>query len=89
MELGRTILPDDKLEAWDKTVITRIYGIWQGSDLGWALEIINLLNNKKTFEDAKNKLLMQGHFGMSTRAVCTLIQEFCLRGNDFVEYAFK
>jgi len=55
-------------------------------ELGNCLDIVEVLNNDGTFDDAKKLLDDQGHSGMSFGLVCAMVSEFCDRGNEFVDY---
>lgn len=86
MEKGREVLTEDKWELWDKIVPIRLDDLYQGMELGNTLSIIKILNNNGTMEEAKKEIENQGHSGSSFGLVCSMIKEFCNRGNDFVEY---
>jgi hypothetical protein len=86
MEKGREILTEDKWDYWDKIVPIRLDDLYQGMELGASLEIISVLNNNGTLDEAKEKIESQGHSGMSFGLVCSMVKEFSERGNEFVEY---
>ncbi|NFH91952.1 hypothetical protein FDA33_17490 [Clostridium botulinum] len=86
MEKGREILTEDKLELWDKIVPIRLNDLYQGMELGCCLDIVKILNNNGTFDEAKEKIESQDHSGMSFGLVCSMVKEFCDRGNEFVNY---
>ncbi|EES49497.1 hypothetical protein NE172_01900 [Clostridium botulinum] len=86
MEKGREILTEDKWEFWDKIVPIRLDDLYQGMELGCCLDIVKILNNNGTLDEAKKKIESQGHSGMSFGLVCSMVKEFCDRGNEFVNY---
>jgi predicted nuclease with TOPRIM domain len=85
MEKGREVLTEDKWEYWDKIVPIRLNDLYQGMELGNCLDIVNILNNNGTLDEAKEVIENQGHSGMSFGLVCAMVREFCDRGSEFVE----
>ena len=85
-EKGKSILTEDKWEFWDEIVPIRLGDLYQGMELGCCLEIVQLLNNGGSLEDAKEMIGNQSHSGMSYSLVCTMVKEFCERGEEFVKY---
>lgn len=86
MKKGREILSEDKLELWDKIVPIRIGDLYHGMELGCCLDIVKLLNNNGTLDEAKTMIENQNHSGMSFGLVCSMVREFSNRGQEFVEY---
>lgn len=86
MKKGREILIADKWELWDKIVPIRLNDLYQGMELGCCLDIVKILNNNGTLDEAKEKIESQNHSGMSFGLVCAMVKEFCNRGNEFVNY---
>lgn len=86
MEKGREILTEDRWEYWDKIVPIRLNDLYQGMELGACLDIVSILNNNGTLDEAKEKIESQGHSGMSFGLVCAMVKEFSDRGNEFVKY---
>lgn len=86
MEKGREILTEDKWELWDKIVPVRLNDLYHGTELGHCLDIVKILNSNGTLEEAKNKIESQGHSATSFGLVCSMIKEFCNRGDEFVRY---
>lgn len=86
MKKGREILSDDKLEFWDRIVPIRLGDLYHGMELGCCLNIVKILNNNGTLEDAKNEIEKQNHSGMSYGLVCSMVKEFCNRGQEFINY---
>ncbi len=86
IEKGKEILTEDKWELWDKIVPIRLNDLYQGMELGYCLDIVKILNNNGTLDEAKEKIESQDHSGMSFRLVCFMVKEFCDRGIEFVNY---
>ena len=55
-------------------------------ELGASLDIIKILNNNGTLEEAKKKIIEQNHSGMSFGLVCSMVHALCSRGEEFVNY---
>lgn len=85
-EKGKSILTEEKWEFWDEIVPIRLGDLYHGMELGCCLEIVQLLNNGGSLEDAKEMIGNQSHSGMSYGLVCTMVKEFCERGEEFVKY---
>lgn len=83
---GREILEEDKIQLWDDIIPVRLNDLYHGMELGASLDIIKILNNNGTLEEAKKKIIEQNHSGMSFRLVCSMVRALCSRGQEFVEY---
>lgn len=83
---GREILEDDKIKFWDELVPIRLEDLYKGMELGACLDIIKILNNNGTLEEAKKKIIEQNHSGMSFGLVCSMVYNLCSRGEEFVQY---
>lgn len=83
---GREILTEDKWEYWDKIVPIRLDDLYHGMELGCCLDIAKILNSNGSLDEAKKAIENQNHSGMSFRLVCSMVREFCDRGNIFVDY---
>lgn len=86
MEKGRTILTEDKWAFWDEIVPVRLNDLYRGMELGCSLDIITILNNGGTLEEAKKKIESQNHSGTSFGLVCAMVKEFSVRGEEFAKY---
>jgi hypothetical protein len=86
MKKGREILTEDKWEFWDKIVPIRLGDLYHGMELGACLNIVKILNNNGTLDEAKEMIESQNHSGMSFGLVCSMVREFCNRGQEFVDY---
>ena len=83
---GRKVLTEDKWEYWDKIIPIRLSDIYEGMELGCCLNIVRILNNGGSLDEAKTEIERQGHSGMSWSLVCNMIKEFCERGEEFINY---
>lgn len=86
MKKGREILAADKWEYWDKIVPVRLGDMYHGMELGCCLNIVKILNNNGSLEEAKQEIEKQDHSGMSYRLVCSMVREFGDRGQEFANY---
>ena len=87
MQKGREILSETYWELWDKCVPIRLDDLYQGMELGDCLDIVKILNDGGTLNEAKDKIESQNHSGMSHSLVCSMVRAFCDRGQEFVNFA--
>ena len=85
-EKGREVLTEDRWEYWDKIVPVRLNDLYRGIELGYCLDIVKILNNNCTLDEAKDLMETQGHSGMSFGLACAMIRDFCNRGQEFADY---
>jgi len=83
---GHNILTEDHWEYWDRIVPIRLGDLYHGMELGCCLDIVKILNNGGTLDEAKAMIDSQDHSGMSYGLVRNMVKEFCDRGNEFAEY---
>ena len=83
---GREILDEDRWQKWDEVVPIRLDDLYRGMELGACLDIVKILNNNGTLEEAKKEIEKQNHSGMSFNLVCAMVNVFCNRGEEFVKY---
>ncbi len=83
---GREVLTADKWELWDKIVPIRLGDLYHGMELGCCLDIVKVLNNNGTLDEAKEVIDSQDHSGMSFGLVLSMVKEFCSRGNEFADF---
>lgn len=88
---GKSIIPEDKLELWDKIVPIRLGDLYHGMELDCWLTLIPILNDEskskeKRFEECKAEFDKQGHSGMSGSLVLAGLREFCPLGNEFTTF---
>lgn len=87
IERGKEVLTEDNWEYWSEIVPIRLNDMYRGMELKCCLDIVELLNDNCTLEEAKKEIESQDHSGMSHSLVCAMVKEFCERGTEFVEYA--
>lgn len=83
---GKEILSEDKWDYWCRIVPIRLSDLYHGMELGNCLDIVKILNNNGTLDEAKEQIESQGHSGMSYGLVCSMVKEFCSRGSEFMDY---
>jgi hypothetical protein len=83
---GKEVLSEDKWELWDRIVPVRLNDLYRGMELGCCLDIVKILNNDGSLDEAKKAIEDQNHSGMSFGLVCSMVREFSDRGNEFVSY---
>ncbi len=83
---GKEVLSKDKWDYWKEIVPIRLRDLYHGMELGCCLDIVKILNNDGTLEEAKLEIEKQDHSGMSYSLVRAMVREFCDRGEEFVEY---
>lgn len=90
---ARGVIPEDKLELWDKIVPIRLSGIYHGMELGEWLKMIRILNmntpKDAKFDNAKRIFNNAGHSGMSGALVLSGLCQFHLDGEECAEYICK
>lgn len=86
---GKKILTEDKWEYWEKIVPIRLNGLYEGIELKCCLDIVEILNNNGTIEEANEKFESQCHSIASSGLVCSIIKDSCSRGSDFVDFILK
>lgn len=87
IEKGNAILDEKYHETWAKCVPIRLDDLYQGMELGATLDIVKELNAGCELQKAKEIIREQGHSGMSFRLVCSMVESFCDRGQEFVSFA--
>jgi hypothetical protein len=86
MKRGREVLAEDYWLKWDYVVPARLSDLYRGMELGCCLDIVKILNNDGTLEEAKVEINKQDHSGMSYGLVMVMVREFCNRGQEFYDY---
>lgn len=86
---GEQVLDENYHELWRECVPIRLSDLYRGYELGCAIDIVKKLNEGGTLEEAKEIHASQGHSGMSHRLLCSMVNSFCDRGDEFVEYVNK
>ena len=88
IEKGKQILDEDKWDYWAEIVPIRLSDLYQGVELGCCLDIVKILNDGGTLEQAKIIIDNQSHSSMSFGLTCSMVREFCKRGEEFVKYIY-
>lgn len=86
IDKGEAILDEKYHKLWSECVPIRLNDLYRGMELGASLDIIKELNNNCKLDEAKRIIDNQGHSGMSFGLVCSMVQSFCDRGEEFVKY---
>lgn len=90
MQRAIGIIPNDKLERWNKIVPIRLNDLYHGMELDCWLEIIAELNKDvpkdEKFLRCKELFIKQGHSGMSGSLVLSGLREFHELGTELAEY---
>lgn len=85
---GHEILDEKYWEKWDEITPIRVSDIYHGMELSNGLEIIEALNEDKSFEECKS-LFSDEHSGMSYGLTAAVVAEFADRGKEFYNYIYK
>jgi hypothetical protein len=83
---GHDILAEKYWSDWDICVPIRLGDLYHGFELGCCLDIVKILNGGRSLEEAKTKIVDQGHSGMSWGLVVGMVKSFCDRGAEFAEF---
>lgn len=83
---GREVLAEEKWDYWDKIIPIRLGDLYHGMELGNCLDIVKILNNNGSLDEAKEEIDRQGHSGMSYGLVKSMVSEFSNRGKEFADY---
>lgn len=91
---ARGIIPEDKLEFWDRIVPIRLNDLYHGMELDCWLELIEVLNDTNLSYDVKmvkgkDVFDKQRHSGMSANLVMSGLKQFHPLGKDLVEFIKK
>ena len=81
---GMDVLEFDKWDHWARIVPIRLEDLYQGMELGQALDLIELMQEEK-YQEAKELLDTQGHSGMSYSLMKQMLIELDSRGKFFVD----
>lgn len=91
---ARGVIPEDRLELWDRIVPVRLDDLYHGMELDCWLELIEVLNDTNLsynvkMTKGKDIFDKQGHSGMSGNLVMSGLKEFHPLGNDLVDFIKK
>ncbi len=82
---GKTLIYPEKYAEWEKTVQSYADGIFHGSEIELALEIMEILKNGETIEEVLNIFDEQKISGMAKSIVMNILYNFSSRGLKFME----
>ena len=85
LDKGHKIIDETYWSEYDKIVEPCVRGMYKGSDIDQALELIQMLNDNDEIADVVKKLKLQDHSGFSMSVVRTIVRDFCNRGMIFFE----
>lgn len=87
------IIPDNKIEYWNKIVPIRLNDLYHGMELDCWLELVAELNKdipkEDKFQRCKEMFDKQGHSGMSASLVFSGLEQFHELGKELVKYIQK
>lgn len=86
IEKGKEILSEKYLEDWKRCVPIRLLDLYQGAELKCCLDIVKELNAGCELEKAHGIFKSQGHSGMSSGLVLSMLKSFCDRGIEYVDW---
>jgi hypothetical protein len=86
IEKGSKVLDRKYMKLWKKCVPVRLSDLYQGMELGCCLDIVEKLNEGCDMDTAKEIIEGQSHSGMSFSLVCSMVESFCDRGEEFVKF---
>ena len=86
LERGSNLIYPERAEEWKKCVEARASDLYHGLDLNAAIEIMEMLENGATLDEAKEVLDGQDHSGASYGMVRNIIFSFSKQGPEFFEY---
>ncbi len=85
LEKGSNLIYPERAEEWKQCVEARASDLYQGWDLNAAIEIMEMLENGATIDDAKEALDNQDHSGASYGMVRSIVFSFSKKGPEFYE----
>ena len=86
LERGSNLIYPERAEEWKKCVEARASDLYHGLDLNAAIEIMEMLENGATLDEAKEVLDGQDHSGASYGMVRNIIFSFSKKGPEFWEH---
>lgn len=87
IEKGKKYIYPQRILNWKECVPIRAGDLYHGRDLDNALDIMELLENGGSIEEARQMIESQGHSGASYGIVRSMILTFSKRGPEFVRVA--
>lgn len=89
IEQGEKLIYPQRSQKWQDCVKTRATDLFNGADLDCALEIMKLLEEGGTLEQARNALKAQNHSSLCYARVVSLVTNFSKRGTEFYKFINK
>lgn len=86
---GQKFIYPQKYKKWANNVEFRAEDIYNGKDIDCALEIMELLDNDVSFQEAYDKIKDQNHTGTSYSLVMSMITNFSKKGPEFYRFVDK
>lgn len=84
---ARGIIREEKLSKWDEIVPIRLDDLYHGMELGFTLTLVKMLDiDNGSLKEAEKEFYRQGHSGTSAHLMFAMMNEFCIRGQEFVEH---
>lgn len=80
IEEGKKYIHPEKFSNWEKTCIASANGDYSGLEIEKALEIIQMLEDGKQFKEIKEKVLNDGHSGITYSRTMNIILLYANRG---------
>lgn len=81
------LIPENRLDEWNSLIESSVNdGIYRGDEISCTLELIKLFKENKDFECIKQKFEEQSHSGTTANIAFILLEEFCERGDELVNY---
>lgn len=80
IEEGKKYIHPEKFINWEKTCVASANGDYHGLEVEKALEIMQMLEDGKSFKEIKEKVLNDGHSGMTYSKTMNIILLYANRG---------
>ena len=77
---GKKYIHPEKITSWEKTCLACANGSYSGLELEKALEIMQMLEERKTFKEIKEKIRNDGHSGMTYSRTMNIVLIYAKRG---------
>ena len=85
IEKGHKILDKKYWKEWDDIVPKCCKSIYAGEDLVACLQIIDLINQNKSYKYVEHVFIKQNHSGLSAYEVKELVINFCDKGKNYID----
>lgn len=88
IEKGKHLIYPEKYEEWERCVVSQANDLTYGSDLDYALEIMQALEDNKPLGEVVN-INNQNHSGNSVGVAQRIVFSFSKKGPEFIEALFN